>query len=871
MQTTASRTGSPVASWAFAAFVAALVAAAPPAAAQDEGEATDPSLERIEVIGITPMPGTGVARDRVPTSVQTLEAGDFDILAPRNLTDLMEQLLAGVSVKDVQNSPYQQNIDYRGYTLSPLLGEAQGIAVFLDGVRINEGFGDTMQWDLVPEAAIDRVDLAGGNPVFGLNALGGSLAITTKNGRTWQGNEAEAIFGSHGRIGAAFEAGGARDDTGYYVALEASEDDGWRDFSPSEIRRLFGNVNHRLDRGEVGLALLHADTEITGNGPTPEDLLGVRRESVFTWPDITDNRLTMGTVSGRFDVRDGLSIGAVAYTRELRRDTINGDEFDGEFGEADEFEEELDELKFPSTMDRDNIKGALKKLGSEDPGYLIVGDDDGLAVLFNAQGQPIRHATSAGVTVGARNLTFTDTDSLGFSLQADFERDRHMLAVGLAHDRSETTYRGHTLVGDLDETTRGVPPLVLSNGGTVTVGEQCEFELEANDNDEISTASGTAFINQINNFVDNGQCGELEDSDAAPLNVTAASESWGLYISDTFSLSERVDLTFAARYNRTEVELDLHDGDGEQRHPYGRFNPAIGAVARVSPRLALYGGYREANRAPTPAELSCADPEKPCRLPNAFLADPPLEQVVARTLEFGLRGDRGMPDDRLAWDIGFYGSENKDDLIFVARPGDLPGLGYFRNFGKTRRLGIDAALAGRRGRLDWFANYSFLRATYETGGELPGANHPVTKGEAIKVTSGDRIPGLPDHALKLGIGFRPDERFHVGLNSVTRSGVYLRGDESNQDAKTGGYTVLNLTGEYRAGAFTFFGRIENLLDTEYETFGIFGECEREEGDDDCEGEVTITGHGLEGGVHHTNRFLSPGAPRGIFVGARVRF
>ena len=94
----------------------------------------------------------------------------------------MGEKLSGVTVKDVQNSPFQKNFDYRGFTASPLLGESQGLAVYLNGIRINEGFGDTLQWELIPENAIKNIDLMSSNPVFGLNALGGSLAFTTKKG-----------------------------------------------------------------------------------------------------------------------------------------------------------------------------------------------------------------------------------------------------------------------------------------------------------------------------------------------------------------------------------------------------------------------------------------------------------------------------------------------------------------------------------------------------------------------------------------------------------------------------------------------------------------------------------------------------------------
>ena len=836
---------------------------APATVAQNE-------LDPIDIIGITPMPGTGVERDRVPTSVQTLATEEFDTLSPRNLTDLMEQRLSGVTVKDVQNSPYQQNVDYRGYTLSPLLGEAQGLAVYMNGVRINEVFGDTMQWELVPEAAIDRVDLTGANPVFGLNALGGALAIRTKRGLDWRGAEAQVLGGSFGRVDGSAEIGAGGENSGFYAAFESGREDGWRDFSDSDIRRFYADFGSEGDAHEIGLGMLYADTMVTGNGATPEDLLAVRRESVFTWPDITENQVAMPIVRGLLEIGDGTTISGLAYFRNLERDTVNGDEFDAMV---------------------------------DDDGFLVVGedddDDDGngdaeengggeVQYLFDSDGRPIRISgdddddgeEEEEITIGARNLTFTESESWGLALQVDREFERHVLTAGLAYDQSETTYRGHTLAGHLQDD-RGVPPLLV-DGDTVTVGGACEADEFEDGNRQ--------------------QCGEdgdeLESSDADPLDVTSDTRSWGVYATDTYSLSESTDLTISARYNHTRLKLDLHDDEGEASHTFRRLNPAIGLTHRPSETLAVYAAYREANRAPTPAELSCADADDPCRLPNAFVADPPLEQVVARTVEAGMRGRTGSAENGMSWEANIYGSRNDDDLIFVAVPGDQPGLGYFDNFGETHRVGFEFAAQGRRGLVDWFANYSFLEATFEENGELPGANHPLARSveeddadddgdqadddengngdddekKVIDVSAGDRIPGLPDHTFKAGIGFRPYTGLRIGANMVARSGVFLRGDESNQLDKTSSYTVFNVTADYTFRNLTVFGRIENVFDDDYETFGILGECEFEGDDaDECEGEVPILNHGLEDDVHHTNRFLSPGAPRGVYVGLRYRW
>ena len=817
---------------------AALVLATPAALAQSE-------LEPIDVIGVTPMPGTGVGRDRVPIAVQTLESEDFDTLSPRNLTDLMEQRLSGVTVKDVQNSPYQQNIDYRGYTLSPLLGEAQGLAVYMNGVRINEAFGDTMQWELVPEAAIDRVDLAGSNPVFGLNALGGALSIRTKRGLDWRGAEAQVLGGSFGRMDGSAEVGAGGENSGLYAAFESGREDGWRDFSDSDIRRFFADFGHEGEAHEIGISMLFADTMVTGNGATPEDLLAVRRESVFTWPDITENRLTMPTVRGLFEIGDGTTVSGLAYFRNLERDTVNGDEFDAMVGD--------DGFLVVGEDDDDDGNGEDEEHGGEEVRYLF--DNDGRPIEISGDDDDDE------IAIGARNLTFTRSETWGLALQADRELGSHSLTAGFAYDQSETTFRGHTLLGHLRDD-RGVPPLLVG-GETVTVGGACEAD----------------------EFEDGGRtrCGEdgdeLESSDADPLDVDSDTRSWGVYAADTYSLSDNTDLTISARYNHARVNLDLHDSAGEASHTFRRVNPAIGFVHRPSEDLAVYAGYREANRAPTPAELSCADPDDPCRLPNAFVADPPLEQVVARTIEAGLRGRSASAEGGMSWEASVYASRNDDDLIFVAVPGDQPGLGYFDNFGETRRIGFELAAQGRRGSFDWFANYSFLRATFEENGELPGANHPLARSaggndsgerKVIDVSAGDRIPGLPEHTFKAGIGFRPMTALRVGANMVGRSGVYLRGDESNQLDRTSSYAVFNLTADYTYRNLTVFGRIENVLDQDYETFGILGECEFE-GGGECEGEVPILNHGLEDDVHHTNRFLSPAAPRGFYVGLRYRW
>lgn len=858
------------------------------------------TLPEVEVIGVTPMPGTGVARDRVPAAVQTITDEDIDALQPRNLTDLVEQTLRGVSVTDVQNSPYQQNLSYRGFTLSPLLGEAQGIAVYMNGVRINESFGDTMQWDLVPEAAIRRLDLVGGNPAYGLNALGGALSLQTHTGLSFSGSEFEIKAGSHGRLDTTAQAGGKLGATGVYVAAERGEEDGWRDNSDSSILRLYGDATHLFERGSLGFSALFARTEITGNGATPVDLLEVRRESVFTYPDITENDLGMFSIRGDFEISDTMRISGVAYHRDLQRDTINGDEFDGGMSDEDhgyllageiEEEEEEEEGEEEEEETVSFLFGYPQGSSDRTPRPIVIeeGSADQMAALEDGRAYYEHEVEEEEddemgevnddvidddddddddeekvIVPGAHNLTSTDTNTQGVAVQLDMTQGAHQVALGVAYDQSETAFDSMTLAGQLHRD-RNVPPMRI-DGEAYVLSHHHECEVDDIEECKEEIEEGEVDLDELEEYDDN-----------SPVSVKSETSALGFYVSDTFALSARTDLTASGRYNRVVVDVDIA-GRPDESWTYTRFNPAIGLTHRLTDNMSVYGGYREANRAPTAAELGCASEEDACRLPNAFVADPYLEQVITRSVEAGLRGSTMTAAGPVAWEMGTYASVNEDDILFVAvtDPTRQPGLGFFRNFGETRRVGFDGQVGGRIDSWDWNANYSYVRATFAEDDVLPGANHPYARviesddgdeGRVIDVAAGNRIPGVPDHTVKLGVGYTLSNGLRVGTTLVTRSGVYLRGDESNQLDKTEGYSLVNLTLDWKMGALTIFGRVENLLGTDYNTFGILGECEDEGGE--CEGEVPILE--LDEGRHEGHRFLSPGAPQSFYIGMRYRF
>jgi outer membrane receptor protein involved in Fe transport len=308
------------------------------------------------------------------------------------------------------------------------------------------------------------------------------------------------------------------------------------------------------------------------------------------------------------------------------------------------------------------------------------------------------------------------------------------------------------------------------------------------------------------------------------------------YLVDTLRISERIALTLAARYDN--IRIDLADRSGESplldgSHRFSRLNPAAGVTAQLSRGVTLYASYGESARAPSPVELACASEEAPCNLPNAFLADPPLDQVVARSAELGVRGGEA---DKFLWNLGLFHTRNRNDILFQATGGPQGNVGFFDNVADTLREGIELRVSQQFGRARGFFDYSYVKATFDDAFIVNSPNHPVFEDDPgsaaiagdgkLFVGSGATIPGIPRHQANAGVDFEVTSQLAVGADVSLRSGVYLRGDEANLLKRTDAFAVFNLHGQYRFGErATIYARIENLLDRKYETFGILGEPE----------------------------------------------
>ena len=730
-------------------------------------------VEVIDVVGATPLGGEIDTAD-IAANVQTATAAELRAHGALDLADFMKRSLGSVFVNEAQNNPLQPDVQYRGFVGSPLLGLPQGLAIYQDGVRINEPFGDTVNWALIPESAIDSLYLVpGSNPLFGLNALGGAIAIRTKDGFNHSETRAELTTGSFGRLGVQAETGGTlADGIGYFVTASHLEEDGWRDFSPTEAQQIFGKLTVLGDESRYDVSLTRVATDLVGNGAAPEDLLELDREAIFTRPDRTENTLTMLSINGEQRVSSSITLRGNIYVRSSDIATLNGD--DSDFEECE-----------------------------DTPGFICEEEGDEEEIALDENGVPIEADEALeGATV---NRSDTEQHGAGFALQADFTgslagRDNRF-TIGAGLDEADVEFGASTELGMLDATRGAIP-------GGVFVGE--------------------AFT-----------------------GLETSSSTTSFYLRNTFTLGERTTLTASGRYNRTHVVLeDQIDDDLDGDHTFQRFNPALGFTAGTE-AATFYLSYSEANRAPSPVELTCADEDDPCRLPNAFVADPPLEQVVAKTLEAGVRGALGSG----RWHAGVFRTTSDDDILFISA-GALTNQGFFDNVGETRRDGFEANLAGSVGeRLTWSLDYTHLEATFRENFTVASVNHPLAIDGEIEVESGDRLPLIPEQLLKAGLSFAMTDAFTIGAELLNASGAHLRGDEGNLFEELDGYTLVNVRAEYRLGQRArLFASIDNLFDEEYETFGLFGEADEVLGDD-----------------FDDPMFVGPGAPRAAWIGVRVEF
>ncbi len=751
-------------------LVAPITIAAVPALA----DATEPA--EVVIVGVTPVLGAGVPLDHVPSNVQTLTSREVEEDHAQTLTDVLDRELASLSLADTEGSPFQNDIAFRGFTASPVLGTPEGIAIYQNGVRINEPFGDIMLWDFVPVFALGKLQvIPGSNPVFGLNALGGAVTFQMKNGFDNPGASVDLSGGSFGRAKSVLEYGASFGDVAFYTGALASHDADWRKYSPSDLLQSFTDVALRKPGYSLGLSLTLAGSTLNGNAASPVDELAISRDAIFAIPDTERNRLVFIQGRGDTTLSNAVSLQGTYYYRHSEAKTYNG----GASGFS------------PCTNDATilcNDSGPLLTLA----GATIASSLGGTATT------PVQ-TTISNEFGGAAQASFT-SDILGHDNSA---------VAGVGFDEALSQFDNETLLGN-------IVPLEPSGISTTSFGI-------ALGGDDYNT------------------------------RLAATTRYYGAFATDTYGLTESLHATLSWRLNMAQQVLSDRFGDSlDGKNFYIRFNPSAGLTWQALDDLNIFGNYSESNRIPTPAELSCADPTQSCRFPLSFVSDPPLQQVVARSIEFGARG---KVDGGIVWSADIYGTRNANDILFVSA-GSQVGSGYFTNAGTTQRLGAEASLSGSWRRFDFHADYGFVDATFRSTMPILSVDNPGADANGnITVTPGDRLPGIPEHTVKLSVDFHVTSDWSVGTEALYSSSQYLRGDEANLQKPLAGHATLDLRTSYEVTPrIEVYAEAENILDSHYDSYGLYSDP---------------TGNGAF--PNFTNpRFYTPAAPFGVWAGVKVR-
>jgi iron complex outermembrane recepter protein len=724
------------------------------------GEDKDPTpLSQVVVIGSTPVPGSNIDADKIPGNTQSLDAADLRDNGVSSITNGLASRLGSVNINDTLADPFQPDILYRGFEASPVLGTPQGLAVYQNGVRINEAFGDTVDWDLFPDIAISRVDIVSSNPLYGLNALGGALSVTMKNGFTFKGADASLSGGSFNQRQGSAEYGANNGAFGFYGAVRILDQDGWRLFAHDSIRQYYVDLSYHEGAATVDLSYARADNQLFGQGAAPIQSLQVNPTDVFTGPQNNFNTLNFVTLNAALALTDTVATQAVLYVRNFRQTVANGDDSD--------------------------------YTGCTQISALCQGD--GLTPLTDAAGAAIPDITNGGANIiGQNDFERINTDGLGGSLQLTSNHTLlgfgNAFAVGATFDTAETHFFSGTEVG------------ILNSQLTVLPGPQVftpENSVDANGDLVNSTPVSLNANNKYYGFY-------LTDTfDINSLLSVTASARYNI---------AKVDLV-------DQLGANL-DGNNRFTHLNPAIGATYKLLPTVTV-FGGYATNNRAPTA-SEIECSnpgqpCLLPSSLASDP------PNLKQVIAKTTELGLRGHQAFGSGGiLNWNASVFRTNSEDDIYGISTSistGFFQNIGSTRRQGFETGLtyqGRQWSVYAQYSFIDaTFRSPLLLNSPSnpfqdEDGNiqVLPGDHLPLIPKNRIKLGGDYRI--MPTWSVGGSFVFVSDS-------------FYKGDESNHNPQLPGYHVFSLRTSFKIARQVELFANVQNLFDERYSTFGLFGD------------------------------------------------
>ncbi|MEO1542678.1 MAG: TonB-dependent receptor, partial [Pseudomonadota bacterium] len=602
-----------------------------------------------ELVPVSPI-GSLIPIGKIPGSVSTVSGDTISGNGRSDPQDALLKQVPGVALIDAGGNNIRQQLDYRGFGAGSITGFPQGVAVYQNGVRINEVFGDVVNWDLIPSNAISDITVLSGNPIYGLNAIGGGVALNTKDGFGFQGVELSATGGSFGYREFGVQVGLQSGPWALYFAGEKIDETGWRDFSEVDVSRMYADLGAKGSLVEVHANVTWAESSAGVVAASPEELLAVGRERTFTSPQTTDLEVFMPSLNAKVKATPTTTLSGIAYYRRYRSSVVDGNVLEGE--ECAEVAEEFLEDDLGRDPTDAEITAFLTSSGVDGENICSEEIEGGQLEALESQ-NGVLEGDDFEEPFGVIDRITQKSESFGGTLQLEEKMKLFGLGntfiVGATYDRGNVDYATNSEFGEIG------PRFVVNGTGEIIV----------------------------------------EPEDFLGRRVDVDTEYAGVYFLNALDITDQLTLTVGGRYNHASVDLVDLTGEFEgitSSHTFERFNPSAGATYEFMPGLTFFGGYSEANRAPTPAELACANPENPCPIESFLTDDPPLEQVISRTTEVGIRGKMKSPDgkQRFSYGVNYFRTTTEDDLFFVSAT--QAGRGFFFNAGDTKREGVEAKL-----------------------------------------------------------------------------------------------------------------------------------------------------------------------------------
>lgn len=752
--------------------------------------AEDLQTSRINVFSPGPLPSIGISTDIIPGSVQVIKPQDVEQQPGVSHADYLINNTQGFSITEVGGNPWQPDVQFRGYSAGSILGNPIGLSIYVDGVRENQPFSDVMLWDTVPMWAMAGTQVvAGSNPIYGLNTLGGAIAFQTINGKLFNKGRISATAGSWDRASGLIEYGGVLDGSGvdYYFGYQHSSENGWRDYSPSHLNQAFGKIGKDFENGRLELSYTGAHNNLTGNGLAPKYMLGADNSGVNTVPDLTENRYNKFNLGLTQFIDDKTMFSANAYYVQSNRYTLNGDA---------EISYEADAASYSGNTGATNdivsvTYGALENNGAEGEVNLTKTKQDKYGVSGQFTFTQDLFGKPNHLVVGAN----AETSLITFN-QFEVEEQTILTSRKIAYDSSadhehNTNLSGRTKTFGL----YGVNTISLTDQWHLTGGARWNYT-EVDNSDRLN-------------------------GDSAPETLTAK-DSWSRInptIGVTYKPSDNYSTYVSySESNRAPTSIEL-----------GCSNPAAACLLPTQmaddPPLddVVSKTYEAGARGRLTSDISWN-----ASIYHAMNHDD--MQFISTNAQNGLGYFDNIGSTRRdGLDLGISGSTLPLSFLSESMQNKLSWNASYGLVHATYDSDLELTSPANNSGTTSTTSYSTISSESEfyeeavTAGEIDDGDTLRAYNNTISVKKGDQLANVPMHRIKLRLNYDATDKFRIGTNVIGFSKAWALGNENQShdgDGEVPGYVLVNLDATYKpAQNWTVALKAINIFDKEYYTGG----------------------------------------------------